>query len=145
MKSPKPGLTNRPTRQWPSDMPGVTTAWLARANGVSERTIRWRRANKPTAPAKMREALSAIDAEMGCNMVLSRPPSAPLNYWTRMAIAERAHRGETYAELCKAFGVNKSTVWRCIHRMAKGFQPLSGTRVLTVSQSRLRSLPKHDR
>lgn len=133
-----PMSNDRPSRQWPADMPGVTTAWLARANDVSERTIRWRRSRAATAP----EAMPAIDAEIALEMTRDRPKKARLNWWTRLAIAERARTGETYRAIAADLGINKSTVWKCLRRQTVGFGPLSGERVMTAQQAQVMKVPR---
>jgi transcriptional regulator with XRE-family HTH domain len=55
-------------------------------------------------------------------------------YWGRLAIADMAARGFTYAELMQLFGVGRSTVSRAIQGDPRGYQPMSGQRVLTDSQ-----------
>ncbi len=113
-----------------SGIVGVTTAWLAHANGVSVRTIsRWRRQSSPA------EAdLTTMTAEMGLEMSLLRPLGGMMPLWSRMAIAEFAWQGATYEELTTMFQCGKSTVWRCVKRRPGGFSPLSGKRMLTMQQ-----------
>lgn len=115
---------------WHPCTPGVTSAWLAHANGVSVKTIqRWRdRADLPPVD------LSSMTAEMGLEMALLRPPGCVLPMWSRMAMAEFARRGASYAELAKLFQCGISTVWRCVTGKTSGFTVLSGRRRLTQQQ-----------
>jgi hypothetical protein len=119
------------SRQWPADMPGVTTAWLALANGVSERTIRWRRAKYKTPP----EGLPVIDADIALDMVRGRPKGAHIGLWTRLAMKERVAAGSTYRAVAAEFSVSVASVQRAVHRGGRGFQPLSFGRVRSASQS----------
>ena len=115
---------------WHPHMPGVTTSWLAAANGVTVRTInRWR---KRASPADVN--LSMLSAEIGLAMSLLRPAGYVMPLWSRMAIADYASKGASYVELAVMFRCGKSTVWRCVKRWPEGFAPLSGKRVLTKQQ-----------
>ena len=117
---------------WHPHMPGVTTSWLAFANGVTSRTInRWR---KQASPADV--DLSLFTAEIGLAMSLLRPAGTFMPMWSRMAIAEYASKGASYGELAQMFGCGKSTVWRCVKKWPRGFDPLSGKRLLTHQQQR---------
>ena len=114
-------------------LPGVTTSWLAVANGVSARTIhRWR---TRTSPADV--DLSLLTLETGLAMSLLRPAGSVMPMWSRMAIAEHASQGASYVELASMFRCGKSTVWRSVKRWPEGFAPLSGKRLLTKQQQRL--------
>lgn len=127
-----PAVNNISTsRQWPADMPGVTTAWLARANGVSERTIRWRRAKSKT-PI---EDIPLVDAKIALDMAQGRPKGAHTVQWTRYAMMERVAAGETYRTIAAEFGVSMATVQRSVRGKMRGFQPLSFGRVLSSSQT----------
>ena len=115
---------------WHPHLPGVTTSWLAHANGVTVKTIeRWR---QKASPADV--DLSILTAETGLEMATIRPARCLMPVWSRMAVAEYARRGESYAELATMFRCGKSTVWRCVRRWPGGFAPLSGRRLLTVQQ-----------
>ena len=115
---------------WHPHLPGVTTAWLARANGVSVKTIRrWRERSNP-ADADVR----SMTAELGCAMATLRRPGSMLPLWARMAIAELASKGVSYTELARQFQCGESTVWRCVKGWSGGFAPLSGQRLLTRKQ-----------
>jgi hypothetical protein len=122
----------RSSRQWPADMPGVTTAWLASANGVSERTIRWRRSRYKT-PA---DELPAIDLEIGLSMARLRAKGAHLCLWTRLAIVEWVSAGATYRQVAEEFGVSVATVGRAVRRGGRGYDPLACTRTLSSSQTK---------
>jgi len=121
--TPNPGT-------WHPHLPGVTTAWLAEANGVSARTIhRWRlRANPAEAD------VSTMTAQLGHTMAILRKPGSMLPLWSRMAIAELAWGGASYTELARQFRCGESTVWRCVKGWSGGFAPLSGQRLLTRQQ-----------
>ena len=122
-------LTSVPWTYHPH-MPGVTTSWLAHANGVTVKTIeRWRQKSSPADVD-----LTILTAETGLQMALIRPAKFLLPVWSRMAIAEYARRGVSYAELATMFRCGKSTVWRCVRRWPGGFAPLSGRRLLTPQQ-----------
>ena len=115
---------------WHPHLPGVTTSWLAHANGVTVKTIeRWR---KRASPAEV--DLSTLTAETGLEMAIIRPVGRVMPMWSRMAVAEYARRGMNYAELATMFRCGKSTVWRCVKRWPSGFAPLSGRRLLTPQQ-----------
>lgn len=95
---------------WHPHQPGVTTAWLAHVNGVCVRTIsRWRGKSKPAGAD-----ISLMTARVGLEMAVLRRPGGVLQLWSRMAIAELAWEGASYAELAKQFRCGKSTVWRCV-------------------------------
>ena len=113
-------------------MPGVTTAWLARANGVSERTIRWRRAKSKTQTAE----LPAVDIDTGLAMARLRAKGGHLCLWTRLAIAARVKSGAPYREVATEFGVSIATVQRAVGRGARGYHILAFTRALSASQSK---------
>jgi hypothetical protein len=113
-------------------MPGVTTVWLASANGVSERTIRWRRARGNTPIADM----PTFDLEAGLHMAQLRAKGAHLCLWTRLAIAERVKAGATLREAAEEFGVSIATAQRAVHRGERGYHLLTCTRTLTSSQIR---------
>lgn len=124
------GLRSPTPWTWHPHWPGVTTAWLALANGVSTKTIdRWRR---QTNPADV--DLAIITAELGLKMCLLRPPRTVMPLWSRMAIADFAAQGVAYNELAIKFRCGRSTVWRCIKRWPGGFAALSGQRILTMQQ-----------
>ena len=115
---------------WHPHLPGVTTSWLAHANGVAVKTIaRWRLKSSP-----VDVDLTILTAETGLKMALIRPAKRLLPVWSRMAIAEYARRGVSYAELAVMFQCGESTVWRCVKRWPGGFAPLSGRRLLTAQQ-----------
>lgn len=122
---------NRTSRQWPADLPGVTTAWLARANGVSERTIRWRRVKCATAF----QDLPLIDAKVALEMARGEPKGAHTIQWTRYAMMERAAAGAKYSAIAVEFGVSVATVQRSVQGGPRGYQPLSFRRVLSSSQT----------
>jgi hypothetical protein len=111
-------------------LPGVTTAWLAHANGVTERTIeRWKQQSDPA-----EVDLTILTPELGLEMALLRPSGSIMPMWSRMAIAEYAANGMTYAELSELFRCGKCTVWRCVKRWPGGYAPLSGKRLLSKQQ-----------
>ena len=58
-----------------------------------------------------------------------------LPFWARLAIAERAASGATYAELTHMFNVARSTVYRAIHRPGTAYCILTGVRHLTACQA----------
>ena len=133
---------NRTSRQWPADMPGVTTAWLARANGVSERTIRWRRARVRTRI----ENMLTIDAQVGLELAQGRPKGAHVSLWTRLAMMERVANGGTYQSVAVEFGVSVATVQRSVRGYGRGFHLPSGVRVLSATQIKnLKKSPKLNR
>ena len=118
---------------WHPHLPGVTKAWLAQANGVCVKTIsRWR---ERTDPADVH--LNSITAEMGLAMAELRRPGSVLPLWSRMAIAELAWEGASYAELAYKFRCGKSTVWRCVKYESGAYHMLSGIRLLTKQQAQV--------
>lgn len=122
-------------RPFPADFPGVTVEWLACANNCSPRSIRrWRGSLPPDNPAGT-DFLNNMTPEIAQEMALLRPRRGVLPYWSRMAIAEFAARGATYAELMRMFRVGRSTVYRAIHRPSLGYCPLTGQRQLTTGQA----------
>lgn len=124
------GIRNPIPWTWHPHLPGVTTAWLARANGVSVKTIRrWRQRATP-ADADV----SSMTAQLGCEMATLRRPGSMLPLWSRMAIVELASKGASYSELAGQFQCGESTVWRCVKGWSGGFAPLSGQRLLTRQQ-----------
>ena len=68
-------------------------------------------------------------------MAQLRPKRGMLPYWSRLAIAELASKGATYAALMEVFGVSRSTVYRAIMGQPRGYAPMSGRRLLTGSQA----------
>lgn len=115
---------------WHPHMPGVTTAWLAQANGVSVRTIRrWRQRSNPADVD-----VSLMTAQVGYAMAVVRRPGGMLPLWSRMAIAELAWGGASYTHLARQFRCSESTVWRCVKRCSGSFAPLSGQRLLSMQQ-----------
>ena len=78
--------------------------------------------------------LTILTAEIGLEMSMIRPARCMLTVWSRMAVAEYARRGVSYADLATMFRCGKSTVWRCVKRWPGGFAPLSGRRLLTSQQ-----------
>ena len=132
INNPMSAIRNPSPWTWHPHMPGVTSSWLAFANGVTARTInRWR---KQASPADA--DLSLFTAEIGLAMSLLRPAGTFMPMWSRMAIAEYASKGASYGELAQMFGCGKSTVWRCVKKWPRGFDPLSGKRLLTHQQQR---------
>ena len=124
------GICNLTPWTWHPHLPGVTTSWLAVANGVSIRTIhRWRKHTDP-----VDADLSFLSAEIGLAMSLLRPARCLMPMWSRMAIAEYASQGVSYDDLSRMFQCGKSTVWRCVKKWPGGFAPLSGKRLLTKQQ-----------
>jgi hypothetical protein len=118
------------SRQWPADMLGVSTSWLARANGVSERTIRWRRRNWMTSSAD----LPQVDAQAALAMARVRPVRGHLCLWSRLAILERVQAGVTYRQAASEFSVSIATVQRAVRKGFRGYDLLACTRVLSSSQ-----------
>ena len=115
---------------WHPHLPGVTTSWLAHANGVSVKTIgRWRLKSSPADVD-----LAILTAEIGLEMAMVRPARCMLTVWSRMAVAEYARRGVSYADLATMFRCGLTTVCRCVRRWPGGFAPLSGRRLLTAQQ-----------
>ena len=116
---------------WHPHLPGVTKAWLAHVNGVSVKTIsRWRERSDPADVD-----LTSITAEVGLAMAEFRRPGSLLPLWSRMAIAELAWAGISYAELASQFRCGRSTIWRCIKGRTRTYQALSGLRRLTRQQA----------
>ena len=115
---------------WHPHLPGVTTSWLAHANGVTVKTIERWRLKSSTADVD----LTILTAEVGLEMAQIRPARCMMTVWSRMAVAEYARRGASYTELATMFQCGLSTVWRCVRRWPGGFAPLSGRRLLTVQQ-----------
>ena len=115
---------------WHPHLPGVTTSWLAHANGVSVKTIgRWRQRSSPADVD-----LTILTAEVGLEMAMIRPRKCLMPVWSRMAVAEYARHGMSYDELATMFRCGLTTVWRCVKRWPGGFAQLSGRRLLTVQQ-----------
>ena len=78
--------------------------------------------------------LTILTAEAGLEMALIRPAKCLLPVWSRMAVAEYARGGVSYADLATMFRCGLTTVWRCVKRWPGGFAPLSGKRLLTAQQ-----------
>lgn len=115
---------------WHPHLPGVTTSWLAHANGVTVKTIaRWRLKS-----SRADVDLTILTAEVGLEMAMMRPPRCLLPVWSRMAVAEYARGGVSYVDLATMFRCGLTTVWRCVKRWPGGFAPLSGRRLLTPQQ-----------
>lgn len=133
-------------RPYPANLPGVTIAWLARANRCSPNTIRRARAATDAKDDSVHELLSNLSAENGVEMARLRCPRGQLPLWSRMAIAEYARQGATYEQLMHLFGVGRSTVYRALHSRTSTFSPLSGHRHLSASQRAPIPLspPRHD-
>ena len=124
-------LTNPRPRQWHPDTPGVSVPWLARANGVSVRTMERQRAALPPAPAP-----ETVSIELAVRMALIRAPGGMMPASSRMAIAALAADGITYNELREKFRCSRNTVWRCVKQWPSGFDPLSWQRKTTAEQQR---------
>lgn len=122
-------------RPYPFNLPGVTASWLARANGCSLSTVRRHRRLTMHDEAGSVHFVTSLSAEKGLAMTHVRAPRGVLTLWSRMAIAEFADRGATYAELMAIFKVGRSTVYRALHHSPSSFCPLSGRRRLTIVQA----------
>ena len=115
---------------WHPHLPGVTKAWLAQANGVCVKTIsRWRERS-----SRAEVDLSSMTAQLGQTMAILRRPGSILPLWSRMAIAELAWEGASYAELAYKFRCGRSTVWRCVKYQSEAYHMLSGSRLLMKQQ-----------
>lgn len=121
-------------RAFPVDLPGVTTSWLAKANDRSPSAIargrRLRAGNSQGAVA----FVVGITPELALAMAHIRPRRGMLPYWSRLAIAELASQGVTYASLMELFRVGRSTIYRAIRGQPRGYAPMSGRRLLTAAQ-----------
>ncbi len=120
---------------FPVDLPGVTLAWLAKANECSLSTLK--RTISPESERSSEEStrvVSEMTSEVALQLAWMRPSRGMLPYWSRLAIADLASRGATYAELMVLFGVGRSTVYRAVHKASAGYVALSGVRALTASQ-----------
>lgn len=123
-------------RAFPVDLPGVAMSWLAKANGCSSSAIA--RARRP-ASGISEEAVAVVDGmtpELALAMAEFRPRRGMLPYWSRLAIAELASQGVTYAALMELFRVGRSTVYRAIKGQPRGYALFSGQRLLTAVQGR---------
>lgn len=125
-------------RTYPFDLCGVTTSWLANANGCSTRTVRRRRISSRAPASATPKILADMSIELAQEMTRLRPPRGLIPLWSRMAIAELAARGTSYTELMSIFGVGRSTVYRAIHCPTAAYCPLSGRRTLTKAQQAIR-------
>lgn len=122
-------------RPFPANMPGVTVAWLAKANKCSTRTIRRWRASLLLDDALGSEMVADLTTDRAKEMALLRPTRGVLPLWCRLAIADLAARGSTYAELAEAFQVSMSTVRRAAKLAPQTFGLLTGQRLLTKQQA----------
>jgi hypothetical protein len=61
--------------------------------------------------------LTILTPELGLEMALLRPPGSIMPMWSRMAMAEYAADGMTYADLAELFRCGKSAVWRIAGRL----------------------------
>lgn len=122
-------------RPFGPNFPGVTSAWLARANGCSVRSIHRWRARPDVESAAVTEFWSSMTVELALEMALLRPRRGVLPFWSRLAIADFAARGATYADLMRMFRVGRSTVYRAIHRPSTAYCSLGGRRQLTQVQA----------
>ena len=122
-------------RTFPVDLPGVTSSWLASANGRSPKSIARGRRSVQFLSAEAALVVATMTPELAVAMAQFRPPRGMLPYWSRLAIAELASQGLTYAALMELFMVGRSTVYRAIRGQPRGYIPLSGQRLLTPSQA----------
>ena len=121
-------------RAYPADLSGVTTEWLAHANGCSAGTIRRERSALSSPSSEGLAILAGMTPELGLELAHLRPSRGMLPYWSRLAIAAFAATGSTYKELMVMFRVGRSTVYRALKARQGGYASLSGQRVLSGPQ-----------
>ena len=115
--------------RWHPLTSGVTTRWLASANGVSVWTIqRWRK--RALAAGDQPPALEQT-IELAIEMARLRPANGIMPALSRMAIAQLAHEGRSYKELMQLFACSEVTVWRAIKTRSQSFDVLTHERLLT--------------
>ena len=123
--------TNPIPRQWHPHTLGVSMPWLARANGVSVRTMERRRT------CSTHQLLQTmITNELAIEMAQIRRRGGVMPAPCRMAIAALATEGAPYKELQIKFRCSSNTIWRCVKQWPQGFDPLTWTRRLTNEQKR---------
>lgn len=115
-------IPSRP-RQWAPEMVGVSIPWLARANGVSIRTIERQRAVRTEIYHN-----PIMTVELAIRMSQVRRYGGFMPIASRLAIATLAHEGKTYKELAEAFACSQSTIWRCVKQWPNSFDALSWKR-----------------
>lgn len=78
--------------------------------------------------------VAGMTPDLALAMAEFRPRRGMLPYWSRLALAELASEGATYASLMALFKVGRSTVYRAIKGQPRGYAPFSGQRLLTAVQ-----------
>lgn len=124
-------------RPYPDNLPGVPLAMLARLNGISERQARRLRAQAD--PAAAQAFLSNITPALALTLSKARVPGGHLSHWTRLAMAHHRQEGLSNAEIASFLKVSLRSVGRVLGKLklgGRGFNPLSGGRVLSSSQRR---------
>lgn len=122
-------------RAFPVDLPGVTISWLAKANGRSSSAIARARHRCGGLSGEAIALVACMTPELAVAMAEFRPRRGMLPYWSRLAIAELASQGMSYASLMELFKVGRSTVYRAIKGKSGGFAPFTGRRLVSRSQA----------
>jgi hypothetical protein len=120
--------------------PGLSRAFHANILGVSDTTIAkyvdWSRAHAEINPSifeRVRDNTDSISAEDGLKMA-QRRGRAHLAWWSRLAIAEYAHRCGDTDKVARLFNCSRRTVQLALKRPPLAYDPLTGERKLSRSQ-----------
>ena len=97
------------------------------------RAARKRAQGDPSMRAAAEALVNGIQPEHGLAMARSRGRTQ-LPYWSRLAIGEFRKRGLTRRELASAFNCSRATIANVLKRHSRGFNALSGARILTSCQ-----------
>jgi hypothetical protein len=121
--------------------PGLSRAFHANILGVSRTTVAkyvdWSRALGHADPSlfdQVRKNIESISAEDGLKMA-QRRGRAHLPWWSRLAIAEYAHRLGGTGEVARLFTCSRRTVQLALTRWPIAYDPLTGERKLSSTQA----------
>lgn len=121
--------------------PGFSFAYHAHVLGVSGTTLRkhlaWSRdlaSHDPTIAGCVIANVASITADDGLKMA-QRRGATQLPWWSRLAIADFAFRMEGTREVADLFACSRRTVQLALRRLPISFDPLTGERRLSRSQS----------
>lgn len=141
--APRPGTRHLRSRDLAIYLltPGFSTAYHAHVLGVSSTTLNkhlaWSRAlalADPTSGESIVANAASITAEDGLKMA-QRRGATHLPWWSRLAIAEFAARLEGTCKVAQLFCCSRRTVQQVLTGGALSYDPLTGVRRLSPTQS----------
>ena len=106
--------------------PSMVSVYRKRAQGAAERD--------PGLKKLVRELMVAFTPADGARMAQLRG-SAQLPYWSRLAICDWHKRGASRQEIADLFRCSKGTVTNVLTGRTGGYQPTTGARQLSASQT----------